>query len=382
MNAPLRIIQVVNVRWFNATAWYALFLSRLLQEAGHEVLVLGLPGTASFAKAQEWGLCPVPLDLNAKTPAALARLHESLAGIVRNFAPHVVNCHRGENFFLWCLLRRSFPFALVRTRGDQRPPKGGVVNRLLYTRWCDKHIATNSATAFELTHALRCENTMVDLVLGGGDTNVFRFDAEGRERVRREFGFTPQQCVLGFLGRFDPVKGVRELLFATGAALARRFSLPPEASVPDVRVLLAGFASLISEAKVLEWSREAGLEDRVVITGKRPDVAACISAMDIGVAPSQGSETIARAAFEIMSCGVPLLACRVGVMPDLLPPWALSPPADHVGLTHLLEQAITGAAFVARLREEGLKRVATLSESDFVRQTLEAYGAAMQHRNL
>ena len=104
--------------------------------------------------------------------------------------------------------------------------------------------------------------------------------------------------------------------------------------------------------------------------------------MDIGVAPSQGSETIARAAFEIMSCGVPLLACRVGVMPDLLPPWALSPPADHVGLTHLLEQAITDAAFVARLREEGLKRVATLSESDFVQQTLEAYAAAMQHRNV
>ena len=42
MAAPLRVIQVVNVRWFNATAWYGLFLSRLLKDAGHEVLVLGL----------------------------------------------------------------------------------------------------------------------------------------------------------------------------------------------------------------------------------------------------------------------------------------------------------------------------------------------------
>jgi hypothetical protein len=26
------IFQVVNVRWFNATAWYALYLSRLLHD--------------------------------------------------------------------------------------------------------------------------------------------------------------------------------------------------------------------------------------------------------------------------------------------------------------------------------------------------------------
>jgi hypothetical protein len=43
-NGPekLRLIQVVNVRWVNATAWYALFLARLLKEAGHQVLTLGL----------------------------------------------------------------------------------------------------------------------------------------------------------------------------------------------------------------------------------------------------------------------------------------------------------------------------------------------------
>ncbi|MDP3425791.1 MAG: glycosyltransferase family 1 protein, partial [Humidesulfovibrio sp.] len=41
------VFQVVNVRWFNATAWYGLYLSRLLQEAGHRVVVLTLDGTES-----------------------------------------------------------------------------------------------------------------------------------------------------------------------------------------------------------------------------------------------------------------------------------------------------------------------------------------------
>lgn len=53
----MRSIQVVNVRWFNATAWYGMYLSRLLLEGGHEVLVLGLPGTLSARKGRNGG-CP------------------------------------------------------------------------------------------------------------------------------------------------------------------------------------------------------------------------------------------------------------------------------------------------------------------------------------
>lgn len=62
--ARLRVIQVVNVRWFNATAWYGLFLATLLREAGHEVRVLCPAGTECCDKAREMGLDPEPLDLN------------------------------------------------------------------------------------------------------------------------------------------------------------------------------------------------------------------------------------------------------------------------------------------------------------------------------
>ena len=47
----LRVIQVVNVRWFNATAWYGLWLAKLLREAGHSCEVAALPGTDTWHKA-------------------------------------------------------------------------------------------------------------------------------------------------------------------------------------------------------------------------------------------------------------------------------------------------------------------------------------------
>ena len=47
--SSFRSIQVVNVRWFNATAWYGLELARLLNAAGHDSRVVALADTETFA---------------------------------------------------------------------------------------------------------------------------------------------------------------------------------------------------------------------------------------------------------------------------------------------------------------------------------------------
>lgn len=383
MDKPLRIIQVINVRWFNATAWYALFLTRLLKEAGHEVILLTLPGTDVFRTATEWGLAPVALPLNVSHPLGVVRLFRALSGIVRGFRPHVVNCHRGENFILWGMLRAvGHSFALVRTRGDQRPPKANAVNRYLHNHVADALIATNSSTAFEFTHNLHSPEHHVHTILGGVDTATFRFDPEGRDRVRREFGLTDPCFVLGLLGRLDAVKGVRELIEATGEILRREAARGEPTAARHLRLLLVGFPATLSLEDVRGWAAEQGIADRVIITGKRPDVVACISAMDAGVIASQGSETIARAAFEIMSCGVPLFGTRIGVMPDLLPEWGLVPAANPARLADILEKAVTDAPWRAALREENTKRMATLSEQDFLAATLDVYARAVQARGI
>ena len=63
--SSFRSIQVVNVRWFNATAWYGLELARLLNAAGHESRVVALADTETFAKAEEMGLRPLAMPLNS-----------------------------------------------------------------------------------------------------------------------------------------------------------------------------------------------------------------------------------------------------------------------------------------------------------------------------
>lgn len=361
------ILQVVNVRWFNATAWYGLYLSRLLQESGHTVVVLTQVGTESHKKALEWGLDARPVDLNTANPFRLLVTLARLVGLLRGLRPQIVNCHRGEGFFIWGLLKAlGFGFRLVRTRGDQRPPRADFLNRFLHAHVADAVVVTNSRMARHFLSAMRTPEQKVWLIHGGVDRERFRFDAEGRERVRAEFGYGPRETVIVLAGRFDKVKGQRETLEAVSRLVYKQGNR-------HVRLMLLGFGSATGEDEVQGWIREFKLERFARITGRREDVAACLSAADIGIVASLWSETIARAALEIMAADRPLVSSDVGVMPDLLPPGALFPAGDVDAMTRLLTRTIDDAAFRQELLRENDLTLSQLSGHDFLQRTLTLY---------
>ncbi|WP_294623585.1 glycosyltransferase family 4 protein [uncultured Bilophila sp.] len=369
--SSFRTIQVVNVRWFNATAWYGVELARLLNAAGHESRVVALEGTDTFRKAQELGLEPLALPLNAKNPLAFPGLIRDMRRLVKDFRPDVVNCHRGESFLFWGALKEAGGYALVRTRGDQRLPKGNWPNRMLHTKVADAVIATNSVMARYVAGPMGVPPQRLHTILGGVDTRRFRFDPEGRAAVRARYGFADGDCVVGLLGRFDLVKGQKETIEAIRRLVAE--GLP-------VRLLLIGFSTATLQEEVEAWIREAGMEKHVTITGRVGDVAACLSALDVGVIASLWSETIARAALEIMACGRPLVSTSVGVMPDLLPAEALAAPGDVDALTALLRRAVVDAAWRGDLARTCSERIATLRDEDFLQQTLAVYAEACRRR--
>ena len=206
----MRTIQVVNVRWYNATAWYGVTLARCLQDAGHDTLVVGLPGTPPLLRAQEMGLETVALPMNTFSPSNLVKLWLGMDELVKNFHPSVVNCHRGEAFILWALLKKKYGFSLVRTRGDRRLPKNDPINRWLHCRAADAVIATNSLMAGYFSEAFHVPDHRLHTILGGVDTLRFCPDMQARKDTRRYYGFRDNDIVMGLLGRMDEVKGILE----------------------------------------------------------------------------------------------------------------------------------------------------------------------------
>ena len=161
----------------------------------------------------------------------------------------------------------------------------------------DAVVVTNRRMADYFLHKMRTPGYGLWLIHGGVDTNKFRFDPEGREQVRREFDFKPDDLVVGLLGRFDRVKGHKELIKAV-AALRKQ-------GMDNIRLFLIGFDTAMTASEITAQIRKNGVEDITRISGKRDDVGACVSALDVGVVASSGPR------------------------PSPGPPWKSWPPSDR-----------------------------------------------------
>ncbi len=362
----------MNVRWFNATSWYGLFLARLLKEQGHETIVLGLKDTASFKQAESWGLNPVALPLNSANPADIIHVYRSVNKMLDEFKPDIINCHRGEGFALFGLLRKlRGGFTLVRTRGDQRPPRNNTINRMLYTKLADALIATNSDIADIFLDTFGANPNKVFSVIGGVDTDVYYPDQPAGMGVREKLGYVPDDFVIGLLGRLDPVKG-HEILIAAMGKLKKKH---PKNF--NMKLMCIGSPANLSNADIEHMSRQADLSADTIITGRVDNVRAYINALDLGVLASVSSEAIARAALEIIACGKPLLSSDIGVMPDIMPPDLLTPLANVDALAEAIEKCWKSKAELETLRLASVAALNGLRACDFLDNTLKAYLKAM-----
>jgi glycosyltransferase involved in cell wall biosynthesis len=126
------------------------------------------------------------------------------------------------------------------------------------------------------------------------------------DRVRREFGIGKDQPVVGFVGRFDPYKGIEYFIEA-----ARRIAVKR----PDVRFLLVGGLDNREYApyqdKILSMAKTEDLKDKLILTGVRRDLPNVLAAMDIFVFPSV-FDSGPRIPLEAMAMGKPVIATNSG----------------------------------------------------------------------
>jgi glycosyltransferase involved in cell wall biosynthesis len=153
----------------------------------------------------------------------------------------------------------------------------------------------------------------LQLIPYGASVEAFRVGREDAARVRSELGLAPDAVVVAAIGRFVHWKGFGYLIDAVAQA-AR--------SVPELRLVFLGDGDLRDE--LVHLTKAHALEDRVVFAGMvgRNAMPANLAAADIVAVPSIHYDGyvdgLPNVALEAMASGKPLVATRVGGLPQLV----------------------------------------------------------------
>ena len=181
------------------------------------------------------------------------------------------------------------------------------VQRFLFCRM-DLNLSVSRNLANKLGRAFNLRPERFLAIVNGVDSTRFGTDLRSGSEIREELGIRPAEFVVGSVGRLVEVKNY--------PCLVRAFHLFSK-NRQDVRLLLVGEGP--QRVKIEQMIDEYGLGGKVILAGRREDIPALLSSMDVFVLPSF-SEGLSNTILEAMCAGLPIIASNVGGNPELIAP--------------------------------------------------------------
>ena len=224
--------------------------------------------------------------------------------------------------------RRPFVVSTVHSSRVRSDEDRDLIRRL--TPRMDHLIAVSKAIVHKIEDEGRV-GASVSLIYNGVDLERYAAH-DSCCMLHVEFDIPTAAPIVGVVARLEPEKGHPTLLEAWPAVLA---------TVPDAHLLVVGEGS---RREALEaQAAELGLQDRVVFTGRRDDVPAVTSALDVAVLPSY-REAQGLSILEAMALSRPVVASAVGGIPEMIEDGRtglLVPPHDAPALAAAITRLLT-----------------------------------------
>lgn len=247
---------------------------------------------------------------------------------------HIVHTHTSKAGFIgrWAAHRAGTPIIIHTPHGHIYDGYFRSLTARVYlalerraARWTDRMVCLTGNEKAVYEKLSIGDPAKYTEIFSGIDLSAFKNIAAERDAVREEFAIPKNAFVVGGVGRLERVKGFTYLI---GAARAL------SESIPDLHVLIAGDGA---ERQRLR-TEAAALGSRVHFTGMRADIARLMAGMDILAVPSL-NEGMGRVVLEAGASGLPVIAARVGGLPDVVEDGVtgiLVPPRNPAALAEAL----------------------------------------------
>jgi lipopolysaccharide/colanic/teichoic acid biosynthesis glycosyltransferase/glycosyltransferase involved in cell wall biosynthesis len=229
---------------------------------------------------------PHIVHTHAAKPGVLGRVAARLAGVpvvVHTFHGHILHGYYGP-LMTWLLRRMERTLA----------------------RSSDRIIAVSEQVKQDLVRYGVASPEKISVIPLGFNLQPFLDSGKHRGALYRELGLTNGARLIGIVGRIFPIKNHRLFLEAAARVAAEESS---------ARFVVVGDGALRPEMEA--HARRLGIADRVAFTGWRRDLPRIYPDLDVLVVSSKNEGTPVSA-IEAMASACPVVATRVGGLPDLI----------------------------------------------------------------
>jgi glycosyltransferase involved in cell wall biosynthesis len=360
------ILILTNVRWWNATAFYAVNIGRILKENGHQVTIGCRKKYPAFSQAASHGLHAVSLGFDGLNIPSLLRNFLKLLRFIREHDIQLINTHRSEDHTFALLAKLLTGVKVVITRGDRRPISRNPLSFFKY-RWCDAVILTCRSIQEKNRHIFETINKNVQVIYGSVNEKLLK-PARDKKSTLEKYGIDTGKQIVGIAGRLSPVKGHATFIKAAAKVLKQ---------VKDVYFIIAGKEVEIKRSDIVHMLDELEIEDHFILLPQIDDITEVMNLFDIGVITSIGSETISRVLLEYMFLHKPVIGTRINAINEIIQPGgngALVMPEDSTTLSNEIKKLLADKPLMKAYGENSFRLYRQhYSEQRFYEKTIQVF---------
>ena len=337
-----------------------LMVAQGLRERGHEQIIVCREGSALEAVVRKDGFPVFSLPTFDPWHAFGTLLWRQQ---LRGWGPAIVHAHDGRGQSLAWAASVGLPVQRVASRRVTFFPSDGWTYRLKYSLTCHAVIAVSENIRQLSVHA-GVPAERITVIPDGIEIPEELPTAGERKRLRASWEFGDEHFVVGLLGASSAEKG-HDVAAAAFEILNQQ--------MPQARLVAADDAASISErAAVNRGEPLAPGLPRYVQIDKLDDF---FPGIDLFIMPSK-SEGLGSSALWAMAYGVPVIATRVGGLPEIVVEnetgW-LIPPNSPQALADEIAIAASDRSKLEAFGRQGRKRTEGFSTAIMVQRTEELY---------
>lgn len=239
----------------------------------------------------------------------------AVARLLKKYDPDIVHTHGQRAGLIGRMAARDLPIKKLHTEhtytqefrlGNPLLHWGHLRAMRTLDRWTDQVIAVSNAVKKFMVDSRLTKPHKVTMIYNGITTKTQNIAEADVNAFREKFNLSKSDIVIGTVGSFNPAKDTATLIHAFSRVAAKW---------PKAKLVLIGSGPLKHDLEKLV--RKLQIEDRVRFIGALDNILPAMKTFGLFVLPSL-SEAFGITLLEAMKAEVPIVASRVGGIPEII----------------------------------------------------------------